>query len=92
MNDMEINIYSQATTKIGMREFLRNTKAVKARVAAGETFEVLERTTPVFKIVPVTVPSKKKYTREDLRSLQFTSKTKDVSRNIDHYVYGMSKK
>lgn len=78
-------------TKIGMREFLRNTKAVKNRVAAGESFEVLERTTPVFRVVPVAKPQPKKYTLKDLRALQFTAKTNDSAKNVDHYVYGTPK-
>ena len=75
-------------TQIGMREFMRNTKKIKAAVARGEEFEVLDRTTPVFKIVPTGAVAKKKYSLADLKKLRFRSGQSDLSQSVDEIVYG----
>lgn len=75
--------------QIGMREFLRNTKKIRAAVARGESFEVLDRTTPIFRIVPAGEPPKKKYTFAELQKFRFNSHKKTLSQDIDKIVYGI---
>lgn len=72
-----------------MREFLRSTKKIRAAVARGESFEVLDRTTPIFRIMPVLDQPKKKYTFEDLEKFTFNSGKKTLSQDIDKIVYGI---
>ena len=79
-------------TQIGMREFMRNSKKIKLAVARGEEFEVLDRTTPVFKVVPATAPVKKKYTINDVLQHTFASKQTDLATEVDHYIYGTPKR
>lgn len=74
-------------TQIGMREFLRNTKAIKARIAQGQTFEVLERTTPVFRVTPIVSPAARQYQLADLAEFQFSGPA-DLSQTIDKQIYG----
>jgi prevent-host-death family protein len=40
-------------TIIGLKEFRENTESVTERVAQGESFMVVKRSKPVFRIVPV---------------------------------------
>lgn len=79
---------TKTVTQIGMREFLRNIKDIKTSVSNGEEFEVLDHTTPVFRVVPVDTPIKNKYTFADLSKLQFTTGSKTLAKDIDTLVYG----
>jgi antitoxin (DNA-binding transcriptional repressor) of toxin-antitoxin stability system len=82
---MNTNVIS---TKIGMREFLRNTKKIKLAVARGEEFEVLDHATPVFRVTAVVPEKIIKYTFADIKKLQFKSGDKHMADNIDNYLYG----
>ncbi len=81
-------VKAKLAKKIGMREFLRNTKKIKAAVARGEEFEVCDRTTPVFRIVPAVTTHGKKYTFDDLMKLKFHSGQNNLSQSVDDIVYG----
>ena len=74
--------------KIGTRELLRNIKNIKAAIKAGQEFEVLDRATPLFRIVPISTPEQKKYTFSDLAALQFNTTEPDLSKKVDSAVYG----
>lgn len=80
------------TKTIGIRDLLRNTKKITMAVARGTEFEVLNHTTPVFRIVPILQPRKKKYTFEDLMNFRIKSQDTHLSENVDFYVYGIGKK
>ena len=71
-----------------MREFLRNTKKVRAAVARGEVFDVLDHRTPVFRIVPIDGQLGKRYAFDDVRTFRFESQDTKLSKNIDAYLYG----
>ncbi len=78
---------TKLVTQIGMREFLRNTKVIKAKVARGQIFEVLERTTPVFRVVPIAPAAARQYQFADLAQFQFSGPA-DLSQTIDQQIYG----
>jgi antitoxin (DNA-binding transcriptional repressor) of toxin-antitoxin stability system len=78
---------AKSVKQIGMREFLRNIKDIKTAVLKGEEFEVLDHTTPVFRIVPIGGASNKKYTFADLSEFQFTDASKTLALDIDTFVY-----
>lgn len=74
-------------TQIGMREFMRNTQAVKAKIAQGQTFEVLEHSTPVFRLIPITTKTFRQYQLADLSQFQFSGPA-TLSQKIDEELYG----
>lgn len=74
-------------TKIGMRKFLRNIKDIKTSVQNGEEFEVLDHSTPVFKVVPIISTIKGKYAFADLSKLQFANGSQTLAKDIDTLVY-----
>lgn len=78
---------TKTITQIGMRELLRNAKAIKEKVAQGQSFEVLERATPVFRIVPIPSHSAGRYELADLAQFKFKG-AKHSSQKIDAVVYG----
>jgi antitoxin (DNA-binding transcriptional repressor) of toxin-antitoxin stability system len=72
---------------IGMREFMRTTKDIKAKVAKGYSFEVYDHLTPVFQVIPVpTKKTKRVYQFADLTELQFTG-PKDLAHKVDRTAY-----
>jgi antitoxin (DNA-binding transcriptional repressor) of toxin-antitoxin stability system len=77
------------TKKIGTRELLRDIKKIKDAVKKGQEFEVLDRATPLFRIVPINTPKRKKYTFADLAALQFSTTEQDISKRVDEIVYGI---
>jgi len=82
-----INMKTNTITKIGMREFLRNIKVIKEKVAKGQSFEVLERTKPMFRIVPIPSHSTQRYELADLAQFKFKG-AKYTSQEVDTVVYG----
>lgn len=74
--------------KIGTRELLRDLKNIKKAVKNGQEYEVLDRSTPLFRIVPITSYTNKKYTFTDLAALQFSTDEPDLANQIDDVVYG----
>lgn len=79
---------SKTITQIGMREFVRTIKDIKASVLNGQEFEVLDHAHPVFRVIPTPSVSKKKYTFADLSKLKFTGTSKTLAQDIDTIVYG----
>jgi antitoxin (DNA-binding transcriptional repressor) of toxin-antitoxin stability system len=74
--------------KIGTRELLRDIKNIKAAVKAGQEFEVHDRATPLFRIVPITATPGAGYTFADLAVLQFSTDELKLSQQVDDIVYG----
>jgi len=85
------SVVSPVPKKIGIRELVRNMTKVKAAVARGESFEVLDRTTPVFTITPTETKKTYKYTMEDLRNFRIKTDVTDLSSRVDEIVYGIKK-
>ena len=78
---------TKVVTKIGMREFLRNLKDIKASVLKGQEFEVLDHSLPVFRVVPTQSADNAKYNFADLSKFQFTGQGKTLAQDIDMLVY-----
>lgn len=91
MSDIALSLLdmnAKLVTQIGMRQFLRNMKDIKSSVQSGEEFEVLEHSTPVFRVVPIGVVNDKKYNFADLSKLQFADGAKTLAKDVDLVVYG----
>lgn len=74
---------------IGIRELLRNSKAISLETKRGASFVVAKNNEPLFRIEPMNNQPKGKYTLEDLLSIRFHSKEKNLSKNIDKILYGI---
>ena len=72
---------------IGIRELVRNTKAVSRQTRKGVSFIVMRNTEPLFRVEPITGQRAGKYTLKDLVSIRFKGE-KDLSKRIDEIVYG----
>ena len=73
---------------IGVRELVRNTKAVSRETRKGVSFIVMRNTEPLFRIEPVVEGRGKKYSKKDLMGIRFKSGERDLSKKIDNIVYG----
>lgn len=78
----------RASKKIGTRELLRYIKKIKAAVKNGQEFEVHDRATPLFRIVPIEAAPGPQYTFADLAALQFSTDEPNLSQQVDDVVYG----
>ncbi|MFQ6049728.1 MAG: type II toxin-antitoxin system Phd/YefM family antitoxin [Candidatus Paceibacterales bacterium] len=72
---------------IGVKQLYKNLKKISKRVAKGESFIVVKRSKPVFKVIPYRKEKAKQYTLKDLEQLQFKSKDKRLSKKINNLVY-----
>lgn len=73
---------------IGIKELHKNLKNVSDAVLLGGSFIVIKNSKPVFRIVPLEDNNKvKKYSLHDLKSLQFESRRKNLSQEIDNIAY-----
>lgn len=72
---------------IGVKQLYKNLKGITRRVQRGESFIVVKRSKPVFRVIPYQEERPKKYTLKDLEKLQFKSGDKDLSQKIDEIVY-----
>ena len=78
---------SDTEKMIGIREFVRNTKAISRQTRKGISFIVMRNTEPLFRVEPIARPRTGKYTLKDLVSIRFKGE-KDLSKRIDEIVYG----
>ncbi len=76
-------------TVIGIKQLHKDLSKVTRAAEKGRTFIVMKHAKAVFRIEPIQKQSKKKYTFKDLMSIRFDSDDKDLSKKIDHYVYGI---
>ncbi|MBU4332624.1 hypothetical protein KKD19_03080 [Patescibacteria group bacterium] len=72
---------------IGVKQLYTNLKKISQRTAKGESFIVVRRSQPLFRVIPYQKEESKKYTLKDLEKLQFNSGDKDLSKKIDEVVY-----
>lgn len=73
---------------IGIKELHHNLAKIAKEAKRGTSFVVLKHTTQMFRIEPPTT-QEKKYTWADLEKLQVNTGQKNLSRDIDHIVYGI---
>ena len=72
---------------IGVKQLYKNLNRISKRVAKGESFIVVKRSKPIFRVVPYHKERVKQYTLKDLKRLQFKSKDKKLSVKVDKLVY-----
>lgn len=72
---------------IGIRELHKNLKSVSEEVSKGQHFLVIKNSKPVFRIVPLEDDKLPKYSLKDIKDLQFKSRKKNLSKNIDKVLY-----
>ena len=72
---------------IGIRELVRNTKAISRQTRRGISFIVMRNRDPLFRVEPITRTRTGKYTLKDLTSIRFKGE-RDLSKRIDEIVYG----
>lgn len=73
---------------IGIKELHRNLKNISDEAVLGGSFIVIKNSKPVFRIVPLEGEDKaQKYSLQDLKNLQFESKEKSFSKDIDNIMY-----
>ncbi len=74
---------------IGIKQLQTGLKQLTQQVQAGSSFIVVKNSKPVFRIEPIEGQRTKRYTLADLKSLQFRSGQKDLSKSVDRIVYGI---
>ncbi len=72
---------------IGIKQLYTEMKHIAAAALAGKSFTVVRNSKPVFRIEPVTMGKKKKYTLADLRKIQFSGGEPDLSMRVDEIAY-----
>ncbi|MBU4298482.1 type II toxin-antitoxin system prevent-host-death family antitoxin [Patescibacteria group bacterium] len=75
------------TEIIGVKQLYKNLARISQRVAKGESFIVVKRSKPVFRVVPYQEKKIKKYTLKDLEKLRFRTGDKKLSQKVDEIVY-----
>ncbi|MEA2088911.1 MAG: hypothetical protein U9O55_03680 [Patescibacteria group bacterium] len=76
------------TKIIGVKQLYRNLKTISEETLNGHSFIVVKNSKPVFRIEPISKSdNKKKYTLDDFKKIQFKSKYKNLSKNIDKILY-----
>ncbi|NCF75150.1 MAG: hypothetical protein GWO87_01530 [Xanthomonadaceae bacterium] len=76
---------------IGVKQLYKNLKTISEETLRGHSFIVVKNSKPVFRIEPINNENdnKKKYTLADFKKLQFKSKYKNLSKDIDKIVYNL---
>lgn len=82
-------IHHTEEVAIGIKQLHKDLKRVTQSAANGKTFIIMNHTKPLCRIGPIPKQKKKKYTLNDLLSIRFDNDDKDLSKKIDHYVYGV---
>jgi antitoxin (DNA-binding transcriptional repressor) of toxin-antitoxin stability system len=73
---------------IGIKELHKNLKNVSEATLRGERFVVIKNSKPVFQIIPLEDDDElPKHSLTDLKNLQFNSREKNLSKNIDKVLY-----
>lgn len=76
------------TTTIGIKQLHTKLKTITRAAVLGRSFIVLKNARPVFRIEPVVKQTKKAYTLADIMKIRFRGREKNLSKKIDHIVYG----
>ncbi len=74
---------------IGVKHLQTRFSEVTRAVQKGESFIVMKHTQPLFRIEPVTKKEQPRYTINDLMSIKFKSRDKNLSKKIDTYLYNV---
>lgn len=76
---------------IGVKQLYKQLKQISEATLEGQSFLVVRRSKPVFKIEPIETRESKKYTLEDFKKIQFRMrhKERELSKRIDKIVYGV---
>lgn len=77
------------TNIIGIKQLYRELPKITKQVKKGKRFIVVNRSKPVFEIIPHEEEKKKKYTFKDLAKLKFKSGDPYLSEKVDEIVYGI---
>lgn len=79
------------TKIIGVKQLYKNLKTISEETLNGHSFIVVKNSKPVFKIEPINqdILKKKKYNMADFKKIQFKSKYKNLSKDIDKIVYNL---
>lgn len=72
---------------ISIKELHKNLKNVSEATLRGERFIVIKNSKPVFQIIPLEENKLPKYSIVDFKKLQFKSRKKNLSKNIDKVLY-----
>ena len=72
---------------IGIKELHKNLKSVSEEAKRGQHFLVIKNSRPAFRIVPLEANKIPKYTLDSLKKLQFNSRHKNLSKNVDNILY-----
>ena len=76
-------------TMIGIKQLHADLSKVAQAVERGNSYIVMRHAKPLFRIEPIGRYGNKKYTLKDLMNIRFDSPDKNLSKKIDHYVYGV---
>ncbi len=77
-----------STKIIGIKQLHTDLKTIAEETARGMSFLVVKNSKPTFKIVPLDNSSQsKQFTIEDLAEIQFEGGDKNMSKDIDKYIY-----
>lgn len=89
--DLKFNYKIMEAQIIGIKQLHKQLKQVSEQTVCGKSFIVVKNSTPVFRIEPMNDKSigKEKYTLADFKKIQFKSKHKNLSKNIDKIVYNL---
>jgi len=74
------------TKVIGIKELHRRLSQISKEALKGNSFTVVKNYKPVFRIEPI--EKEGKYSLTDFNKIQFESKSKNLSKEIDKVMYG----
>lgn len=74
---------------IGVKHLQTRFAEVTRAVQKGESFIVMKHTQPLFRIEPVAKKEQPRYTINDVMSIRFKSRDKNLSKKIDACLYNV---
>ncbi len=74
-------------TIMSIKDLHKNLKNIPEIVNTKGNVLVVKNSKPAFKIVSIKTKRKKTYSLDDLKKMQFTSEDKNLSGNLDNYLY-----
>lgn len=72
---------------IGIKELHQDLRLISQEALLGQSYLVIKNSKPVFRIEPIELDADKKTSLKDLSNLQFKSRDKNLSKNIDKIIY-----
>ncbi len=73
---------------IGMKALRNNLRKIAELTQKGHSYIVVRNSKPIFRINPLIPSPSKKYTLADFKRLRFKNSDKNLSKNVDLYLYG----